>query len=232
MTRKSDSSRKVFHELERLSYQDSADFIYRNISGALLFTNLNEFWGFAFKQINHSGMILEFGVYSGTSINYFSERLSEQKDGRLIYGFDSFKGLSEPWGGTALNRGYFNKNGEFPKVNSNVELIIGWISDTLPVFVESKNLTENKISFMHLDVDTYTPTKFILETVEKYFLNGTIIIFDELLGYPGWRKHEFKALVEALDSKWIYEYIAFCEIHRKDFTSDHIRAAIRIVKKK
>jgi hypothetical protein len=35
---------------------------------------------------------LEFGVYSGTTINYISKYTTEH-----VYGFDSFEGLPEAW---------------------------------------------------------------------------------------------------------------------------------------
>ena len=232
IARKEDSSRKIYHELNRISYKDSAEFIYDNISTALLFTNIQKFWTYSFKELNPEGIIMEFGVFSGYSINFFSTLLKEKKDLRRIYGFDSFEGLSEAWGGTTLGKGYFDIKGVLPKVNDNVDLVKGWINDTFPKFLFENKIDEKNIAFMHLDVDTYTPTKFVLELAQKYFFKGTIIVFDELLGYPGWREHEFKALTEVIDRYWNYEFIAFCEVQRKDFTSDHIRATIRITNKK
>lgn len=232
IVRKKDSSRKIYHELNRISYIDSAEFIYSKIGSALLFTNIQKFWTYSFKDIKSEGLIMEFGVFSGNSINFFSTLLKEKNDIRKIYGFDSFEGLSEAWGGTTLGKGYFDVNGVLPRVNDNVELVKGWVNVTFPDFLLENKLDEKKIAFMHLDVDTYTPTKLVLELAQRYFLNGTIIVFDELLGYPGWREHEFKALREAIDQHWNYEFIAFCEVQRKDFTSDHIRAAIRITNKK
>ena len=65
-----------------------------------------------------------------------------------------------------------------------------------------------EISFMHLDMDTYSPTKFVLEKTRDICRSGTIILFDELYGYPNWRVHEYKALSEVYDEAQ-YEYIAF-----------------------
>ena len=232
IARKEDSSRKIYHELDRISYRDSAEFIYSKVGAALLFTNIHKFWIYSFKEILSEGMIMEFGVFSGYSINFFSTLLIEKHDKRRISGFDSFEGLSEAWGGTLLGKGHFDVKGVLPKVNDNVDLVKGWINDTFPEFIIGNKLEEKKIAFMHLDFDTYTPTKLVLELAQKYFVKGTIIVFDELLGYPGWREHEFKALSETIDPFWDYEFIAFCEVQRKDYTSDHIRATIRITNQK
>ena len=44
----------------------------------------------------------------------------------------------------------------------------------------------------------------------KIFLRraGTVILFDELYGYPGWRHHEYKALCEVLDRD-DYRFLSF-----------------------
>ena len=46
---------------------------------------------------------LEFGVFSGTSINFFSQKINKN-----IYGFDSFEGLREDWLGTTVTKGTFD----------------------------------------------------------------------------------------------------------------------------
>jgi hypothetical protein len=232
ISRKSSSSKKTFHELEKLAYKDSAEFIYSNMRSAVLFTSLEKFWDYSLGHLPKTGVRMEFGVFNGHSINYFSNSLKKNNDNEIIYGFDSFEGLSEAWGGTNLGKGHFDRAGSLPKVNDNVTLIKGWIDETLPKFIIEKDLNNNKISFIHIDVDTYTPTKTIFESTQKHFQEGTLIIFDELLGYPGWKEHEYKALTEIINPNWEYEFIAFCEIHRKDFTSDHMRAALKITKAK
>jgi hypothetical protein len=144
-------------------------------------------------------LYLEFGVFNGQSINYLSKFLKTK-----MYGFDSFLGLREDWKGTNLEAGYFNKNGETPKVNSNVELIQGWVQDTLPKFITK----DSKINFIHIDLDTYDSTKFVLETVKPYLNKKTIILFDELYNFSGWDEGEYKALKEVFNEN-DYEFLAF-----------------------
>ena len=228
----STNSRKTFHELERINYKESANFIHQYGGRAVLLDEKKKFWKHAINQSPSEGLILEFGVFQGQSINYFSDILGGKADNRNIFGFDSFEGLSEDWAGTNMLRGTFDQKGRLPKVNSNVKLVKGWIDDTLPPFL-SENIDDHKIAFMHIDMDTYSPTKVIFENTVDFLKPGTIIAFDELLGYPGWRNNEYRALMELIAPKWDFEYISFCEPKfRGRHKSPYIRGAIRITKSK
>ena len=227
------NSRKTFYELDQISYRESAQIIHQKGAGAVLLDRKDKFWTHALSHIPMKGVLLEFGVFRGDSINFFSEVLLEKKDQRKIYGFDSFEGLSEDWSGTSMVKSTFDLKGNLPKVNDNVELIKGWIDKTLPPFIENNGLQADKIAFMHIDMDTYSPTKVIFEQTVEYLQPGSIIVFDESLGYPGCRDNEYKALMECIDPRWTYQFISFCEPRSKDRnTSKYIRAAIRILEKK
>jgi hypothetical protein len=143
---------------------------------------------------------LEFGVFKGNSINYLSKFVDK------IYGFDSFTGLEENWTGTTLTKGAFNLYGIAPKVRKNVTLINGIIQKTLPIFLKTNNI---KISFMHIDVDTYETTKFILDKTKPYMNKNAIILFDEFYNFHGWQVGEFKALKEVYkDNEYEYNYFS------------------------
>ena len=144
---------------------------------------------------------LEFGVASGTTINYISKFTSE-----TVYGFDSFEGLPETWR-PGFEKGIFNRNGNLPRVNPNVELIKGWFNETLVNFIQSKN---KKVSFIHMDADLYSSTKYIFEVLKDYLDTDCIIVFDELVNYPGFDGDtgELKAFYEFItenevDYQWI-----------------------------
>lgn len=157
---------------------------------------------------DHEDFYLEFGVYKGNSINYFSKYL--QKNNFKIYGFDSFEGLEENWTGTHhLKNIAFNLRGKKPKTNNNVIIIEGKIQDTLLNFCINE-LKDNKISFIHFDFDTFTPTDYTLKILKKNLKKNTIILFDEIYGFPNWRDHEYKALINNLKEDE-YKYIAFSE---------------------
>tara|TARA_B100001123_G_C15149761_1_gene963044 strand:+ start:326 stop:1084 length:759 start_codon:yes stop_codon:yes gene_type:complete len=164
---------------------------------------------------------LEFGVFTGNSINNFSKFLKKIN----IYGFDSFEGLKEDWfghvegkefmGGTHL----YDLKKRIPKLNKNVIPVIGWAQDTLPKFIENnKNM---KINFIHMDMDTYPSTKFVLEKLKPYMKNNCIIIFDEIYNFSGWKVGEYKALSEVFKEN---EYKFIC------FSMDGPQAVIEIIK--
>mgnify|MGYP003136444142 FL=1 len=135
-----------------------------------------------------NGLWLEFGVYSGITINSIA-RIAKHRE---IFGFDSFLGLPEVWRGMPTD--VFNRDGVTPDVESNVTLISGWFNDTIPKF-----LSENKsdyISFLHIDCDIYSSTTEVFNNFYDKIKKGTVILFDELYNYPEWRDHEFKALME------------------------------------
>ena len=143
------------------------------------------------------GFYLEFGVYRGKSANFFSKYVKK------LYAFDSFEGLREDWAGSPLAKGHFNLNKQIPKLNSNIEPIVGFVQDTLDDFLKKHN---PKINFVHIDLDTYPSTKYALERLKPFLNKDAIIIFDELYDYPGWKDGEYKALKEVFkDDEYIFK---------------------------
>jgi hypothetical protein len=72
---------------------------------------------------------------------------------------------------------------------------------------------EKRCAFIHIDCDMYISTKCIFDTIGKYIVPGTVIEFDELYGYPGWRENEFKALTEFCEeNRMKYEYLCFNDL--------------------
>ena len=145
---------------------------------------------------------LEFGVYSGRTINYISSFTEDN-----VYGFDSFEGLPEKWR-DGFDKGAFSTGGNVPtNINKNVILVKGWFNDTLIPFITSEN---KKISFIHIDVDLYSSTKYILNTLKNYFDKECVIVFDELVNYPGFDGDtgELKAFYEFINENDVkYEWI-------------------------
>jgi len=144
---------------------------------------------------------LEFGVFSGGTINYISKFTKDK-----VYGFDSFEGLPEKWR-NGFEKGCFNKNGNLPDVNSNVELIKGWFSETLPDFIKKHN---KKVSFIHMDADLYSSTKCIFDNLKDYIDDDCVIVFDELINYDGFdgETGELKAFYEFITEHHVkYEWI-------------------------
>ncbi len=192
--------------------QECYDFFKDDMKNSAIFLKSRDIRSYCIsKAFNNNkstdNLYLEFGVFKGESINLFGKFL--QQHNLKIYGFDSFEGLEEEWNMNDYNPiGRFSLNKKKPKVLKNVNLIVGKVQDTLENFL--KNKKNKKISFAHLDMDTYTPTKYTLNKIKPYLESGSIILFDEFYGFPNWRQHEFKAFTEIFEKKE-YKYIAFCE---------------------
>ena len=55
-------------------------------------------------------------------------------------------------------------------------------------------------------MDTYSPTKFVLQKIKPYLVKDAIILFDELFYYIGWEHGEYKALKEVFkDNEFVYK---------------------------
>ncbi len=185
-------------------------FVKQYLGKAKCFDIDAEVMKYACEQITLDGFILEMGVCTGRTINFIAA-LNPRK---VIYGFDSFSGLPEPWHGRTdfdVPKGVFafKDPRQRPPVLHNVRLIAGLFQDTLPRF--SQEILETKpISFLHIDCDIYSSTKTIFSEVQNNIVEGTIILFDELYNYPGFQHHEFKAFQEFLESQnKVAEYLAF-----------------------
>lgn len=163
---------------------------------------------YALHQARPQGLVLEFGVFSGRTINTIADNVER---GQTVYGFDSFEGLPEGWRSDFPQGAFAVKN--LPEVRENVCLIQGWFSDTLPSFITEH---PESISFLHVDCDLYSSTKTIFEALKDRFLVGSIIVFDEYFNYPGWEQHEFKAFQEFVKSEaWEYEYLGSVPTHQQ-----------------
>ena len=135
----------------------------------------------------------------------------------------------EAWHGRtdfALPKGVFGFKdpAQRPPVLHNVRLIAGLFQESLPRF-KQEILGDQPISLLHIDCDIYSSTKTILSGLGTNIVEGTIILFDDLYNYPGFKDHEFKAFQEFLDDQnKVADYLAFntnCEqvavrIHDRD----------------
>ncbi|MEM8855656.1 MAG: class I SAM-dependent methyltransferase, partial [Pseudomonadota bacterium] len=177
--------------------EDSADFIEPFLDRALLMRRTDEIRDLAIRRAPKEGLVMELGVYKAVGINQFAQVLSDLGDRRTLYGFDAFKGLSEDWYGKSLPAlTAFNRKGRPPKVRKNVELVIGWVEDTVAPFLDSHG---GPVAFVHMDTDTYSPCRYALERLKPRMAEGALILFDEHHGYPNWQNGEFRALNEVFE---------------------------------
>ena len=159
------------------------------------------------KTITHAidsakveGLVLEFGVYNGKSIRLIASLVDS-----VIHGFDSFEGIPEEW--CNERKGSYSAHGIMPEVPDNVRLHKGWFEDSIPDFVKNE---QGPIRFINIDCDLYSSTKTIFDLLGPQIVSGSVILFDEFIGYRTWRDDEFKAFHEATEKyNWTYEVLCF-----------------------
>jgi predicted O-methyltransferase YrrM len=163
------------------------------------FGSREELLKFSIQQASVTGLVLEFGVFSGYTINWIAEHFPNQ----TIFGFDSFQGLPEDWT-VGAKKGHFATTG-LPNVRGNVELIVGWFDCSLRPFLDTH---PGSLSLLHVDCDLYSSTKTVLNELSDRIVPGTIIVFDEYYNYPDWKRHEYLAFNEFTTARSLkYEYI-------------------------
>jgi hypothetical protein len=145
-----------------------------------------------------------FGVGTGGNERRLLKLMPRQGQ---LYGFDAWEGLPEAWNGHRV--GHF-KFVAPPALRSDarVRLVDGWFRDTIPE-VDATVMRSREWDLVHVDCDCYSSAKDVLELVT--LTPGTIVMFDELFGYAGWREHEWRALEE---SGIEYEWVAWSPPHR------------------
>jgi hypothetical protein len=93
--------------------------------------------------------------------------------------------------------GFFTTKGILPAVRDNVCLYKGWFSETLPNFTREHK--DEVIALLHIDCDLYSSTKTIFKALKGLMVTATVIVFDELINYPGYKDYECKAFFELLE---------------------------------
>ena len=196
---------KLFLKLEDNYIDEAFNHFLEHYKKSLLFKTPVEIREYAVQTSllnddNKKYYYLEFGVAGGGSANFFSKYVNK------LYCFDSFEGLKEDWIGTfGQVKGLYTQNKKIPKLRSNIETVVGWVEETVDVFLKKNN---PKINFVHFDLDTYSSTKFTLEKIKPYLVKNAILIFDQLYGYVGWENGEYKALKEVFKDEE-FKYLAF-----------------------
>ena len=118
-------------------------------------------------------LYLEFGVYQGATMRYWSARLNHP-DSKL-HGFDSFEGLPDAWG--IHQKGYFDTGGRIPQIDDpRVRFFKGWFDQTLPDY----QVPEHDVLVLVMDADLYSSTIFVLRQLRQHIRPGTFIYFDEM----------------------------------------------------
>jgi len=158
--------------------------------------------------IDLPGSIVEIGVFRGRTMfswSHFMETFCPGDRRRMVYGFDHFKGLTDF---DDKQDGAFNKQndkvvGGWQSTEDEVrslmdlhmldqilpgyarcELISGDVFETIPKFLAAH--PGLKISLLHMDIDLYRPTLFVLEQLYPLVVTGGVVCFDEY-GVEPWQ---------------------------------------------
>jgi O-methyltransferase len=118
---------------------------------------------------------LEFGVFEGASIRWWSTHNTHRKS-RFV-GFDSFEGLPETVN-DQWQKGRFSVDKATPAIDDpRVSFEVGWFNDTVPKFMA--RFTRSGRMVVNLDADIYSSTVLALTHVGPHLKSGDIVIFDE-----------------------------------------------------
>lgn len=203
--------RKQMYEIAKAQ---TAEYVLKNMSKVKAFNVSLDILTYAISEAVIKGQYLEFGVYSGGTINHIAKLLPDE----TVYGFDCFEGLPETWR-SGYEQGCF-KIEKLPDVKSNVNLVKGLFVETLPIFVQAHS---EVCALIHIDCDLYSSTVCVLEGLREQIVEGTILVFDEYFNYPGWQDGEFRAFQEFVAKYHLkYEYIGYVEISEQ--------VAVKIIK--
>ena len=199
------SASTILSELERRISIECADYVQSHMERSVSFPTKAALRDHALTKIAIDGIIVEFGVFRGASINQIASKL--QND--IVYGFDSFEGLQEDWAGHDCVKGTFDLGGQLPAVLPNVRLVKGWYDKTIPEFLAQHS---EPFAFVHCDCDTYEASKVVFGSIGNRIRKGTIIVFDEYFGFRGWKIGTYKAWQELVSTLKIqYEYLGFTQ---------------------
>lgn len=144
------------------------------------------------KTVNLRGDIIECGVFKGSSlIRLLTFRdLLTKNNKKKVLGFDSFGKFPSPTikedkkfaksHDKTSGYGIKKKNLEnaLRKKNfKNFKLIKGDVHKTIPEYLKKNK--KLKISFLHLDMDVFEPTKFVLNSLYKKIVKNGVILIDD-----------------------------------------------------
>lgn len=163
------------------------------------------------QDLGMPGVILEFGVSTGRTINHIARECPND----IVIGLDCFDGLPHDWT-NRFCKGSFKAT--VPKVKSNVHLVIGLFKDLSPSIVFNQIGVDDiqSIKMIHIDCDLYSSTCDIFNIWHNHIVPGTVILFDEYINYPGWQLDEFKAFQEFVSKYNItYKYIGKVSSHNQ-----------------
>lgn len=148
-----------------------------------LYEAVSAHYNLAVKEL----VYLEFGVASGQSFFWWLKQNNNSSS--KFWGFDTFEGLPENWGG--YKKGEMSHGlDELTHEDSRAGFVKGIFQDSLPEFLkENGQKISGKSKLIHMDADLFSSTIFSLSQLFPFLEKGDIILFDEF----NVANHEFLA---------------------------------------
>lgn len=147
---------------------------------------------------NVPGDFAEFGVHAGKSARLLAKMMSDTK---RLHLFDSWQGISAPGPSDTINLNEGDLMSTLHTAKQNLGDYVdvcffyrGWIKDTIA------NIPST-ISFAHVDLDLYEPTKLVLETLLMHRFPACVVVDDYCPRFAG--------VMKAVDEV-VYEYNRVC----------------------
>ena len=132
----------------------------------------------AAEEIRYEQVLyLEFGVYQGASIRWWSSAL--RNPASRLHGFDSFEGLPEAFdnAGGKYAKGWFSTDGQIPRIDDpRVTFFKGWFNETLPGYLPP----EHHRLFINIDADLYSSTIYVLRALRTHIKAGVYLYMDDM----------------------------------------------------
>lgn len=155
-----------------------------------LFRKVIEYYQIRERKVKY----LEFGVSQAHSFRWWIAQNIHPES--AFYGFDTFEGLPEQWGGFAKGA----MAAGIPQVEDKRAVFLpGLFQDTLPDFLKSTDIASAEIRIIHLDADLFSATLYALTSLAPHLRKGDILFFDEF-NVPN---HEFQAFRLFCDSYYL-----------------------------
>ena len=192
-------TKKIYRRLNKVKNNwDAENNFYQFVDKSRLIKFLNHF-KLLEKTRSISGDILECGVLKGNSIIRFAifrDYLNLKK--KKVIGFDNFGSFPKSYLKKDDSK-IFIQEKKFAEIHDkntgfghsiqkmktilknkkirNFKLIKGDVFKTLDNFIKTNK--KLKISFLHLDLDVYAPTIYILRKLYKYISKNGVILIDD-----------------------------------------------------
>lgn len=146
------------------------------------------------------GDIVECGVFKGVGAMYWAKLLAIYAPGsrKRVIGFDTFsefansmldyereaaEGFTSEASFVGIDPSEIVSKASAAGLDGRLELIVGDVAETALTYAQDNK--GFRVSLLHLDLDTYSGTKAILEALYDRVTPGGIIVCDEY-GSPGW----------------------------------------------